>query len=108
MSNDNKFWGIVVYDILEHGCLNGIWTNTANNGAISNEMAKQIENKDNEDRLIGSYQVSWIEPKDCKSHSCKLNITKENSLYTLTWGDDFIGEGFKMNNKLVVTYWKTK
>lgn len=106
MSKDDDFWGIVIYDILEDGCLNGIWTNTANNGAISNEIAKKINCKEN--GLTGDYSVCWIEPSDCKSHSRKLNITENNSLYTLTWSDKFIGEGFKMNNKLVVTYRKIK
>ncbi len=107
MLKDDEFWGIVVYEILEDGCLNGIWTNTANNGVISNEIAKKIKDKENNNSLIGTYQVSWIEPSN-ESNQCILSINNIDSLYTLNWGDEYKGKGFKMNNKLIVTYWETK
>ena len=109
MLKDDKFWGIVIYDILEDGCLlNGIWTNTSNKDKISNEIARKIKSEGKYD----TYTVCWIEPND-EVNEGKLIIDKSDSLYyTLTWRykdkSEYTGKGFRMNNKLVVTYWKTE
>lgn len=109
MLKDDKFWGIVIYDILEDGCLNGIWTNTSNKDKISNEIARKISCKE---KLDGDYTVCWIEPNN-EINEGKLIIGKSDSLYyALTWRykdkSEYTGKGFRMNNKLVVTYWKTE
>jgi len=111
MENLKDFFGIVVYSIEKDGCLNGLWTNTANKGEILNEIAKK--NDGNYNCIDGNYIVTYIEHCNREVFSGKLKIihNSDNS-YRLEWEIDgvikFLGEGFIIGNRLVVSYWECK
>ncbi len=103
MSENDDFWGMVVYDIHENGCLNGLWTNNSNEGVVRNEIAVKTPKGDGID---GNYNVTWIEIDGEVSEKVELEIKKENGVYKLEWKGEFKGKGFLINKKLVITYWK--
>ena len=102
--SENKFWGVVVYEIVDDKCLNGLWTNNdpQKGGVLMNEIARKIDKKVEEiicdyernldkkveeiicdyeknlakkrKEIIGDYHVSWIEPNQVPIKG-KLNIT---------------------------------
>lgn len=104
--SEKELWGIVIYEIFEDGCLNGLWKNNKSGSETKNEIAKKIDslNKD----LIGNYNVAWMGTEEVSNGTGTLEIKKNddlNSTYNLTWNKEFIGEGFKLNNKLIAVYW---
>jgi len=102
------FFGIVVFSIEDDGCLNGLWTNIANESKIMNEIAKK---KKKESGITGEYNVTYIEV-DEKIYKGSLKIDfvndEENTFYLLKWkfndGVEFFGKGFKIGKQLVVSY----
>lgn len=103
------FFGIVIYSIEDDGCLNGLWTTIANNGEISNEIAKK---KNGENTcLTGDYIVTFIEHDNplLISQGSLLIKSGRNKLYELEWTIDnktnkFFGKGFIIGKQLIVSY----
>lgn len=56
-----QFWGMVIYEKMGDGCLNGLWNNNDVNNTrrIHNEIARKKGNKKKD--VAGDYTVSWIE-----------------------------------------------
>lgn len=54
--------GVIVYEILPNGCLNGVYSNDhdSTNNEIFNEIARQ-KFKVNGDELLGEYACSYID-----------------------------------------------
>jgi hypothetical protein len=109
MENLNNFFGVVVYSIADDGCLNGLWTNIANDGKIMNEIAKKSDTKIS---LDGEYNVTYIEvDKQSYNGILKIDLIKdtENTYYQLNWiftdKTKFLGKGFKIGKQLIVSYW---
>lgn len=103
-----NFWGIVVYEIIGDGCLNGVWTNNeSDKGLIMNEISRKKDGQ--ESNIAGDYTVAWIEPN--QEPTCgTLEISED---YSLEWkgkkgNSIFRGKGVKTGTKqLVAIYWKT-
>lgn len=107
----NNFWGIVNYEIIGDGCLNGIWTNNDVNrgGIIMNEIARMKTYID--DTIIGEYSVAWIEPNK-QPTTGTLAITKKGEELHFNWKNNnksiFNGIGLKLGlNNIIVFYWKS-
>ena len=81
MANPN-LQGIVVYNRIGDGCLNGIWTNNLSGGRIMNECARK---KDTDITcLAGEYTVTWIDENHGITNGT-LEIVRDNLVYNLTW-----------------------
>ena len=113
----NDFFGIIVYTIEYDGCLNGLWTNVVSGGKIMNEIAKYkgVIEKEKEPCIYnGDYNVTYIETDKKIFYKGILKIElksdEEKTYYLLNWdfGEDnkFIGKGFIIDNKLIVSYCK--
>lgn len=104
-----QLWGMVIYDLIGDGCLNGIWTNTHTEcKKIMNEIARK-KKREEKDEFAGEYYVSWIEEKGGPV-SGTLKIESRITHYYLEWvvsgKVSFRGVGIPMTSKqLVVTYW---
>jgi hypothetical protein len=121
---DNKFWGLVVYDIIDDFCINGLWSNSYSNNPKKtfNEIARNIKKikcdfeKDYDIKLSGTYNLAWIEEKKDEIVKGKLHITvpKKNLIYNVEWENEdkkviFVGRGLRIRkNQLVVYYSKCK
>ena len=109
----NPFWGIIKFEIKENGCLNGLWSNTANTTAdyLFNEIARKKDNSEPKN-LAGEYFVSWLEANEAAINGTLKIIDKSNS-YELEWFDKenkscYKGKGLKIEKDLLVAvYWKT-
>ncbi len=111
--NTNKFWGIVVYEIVGNGCLNGLWTNNdaKKGGSIMNEIARKSDKKESE--IIGDYTVAWIEA-DQEAVTGTLKITPNGITYNFEWfveNEDrsrFKAIGMQVGlSQVVAFYWKS-
>lgn len=109
-----QFWGIVNYEIIGDGSLNGIWTNNfeQRGGLIMNEIARKIDNSQN-DIFEGEYYVSWIEPNQ-EPINGRLKIASIHSgelRFEWTINDNsggFKGVGLRVGlNNIIAFYWKT-
>jgi hypothetical protein len=104
-----QLWGIVLFDILGDGCLNGVWTNThTESKKVMNEIARKKKG-DEKDRIAGEYYVSWIEEKGGPV-SGTLKVESRITHYSFEWIVSgkifFAGVGLLIQeNKLAVTYW---
>ncbi len=106
-----QFWGIINYEIIGDGCLNGVWTNNFEHkgGVIMNEIARKRENCQNS-RIDGEYYVSWIEPNQTPING-KLSISIIREEMHFTWNIDntnvFSGVGLQVGLKNIIAfYWK--
>ncbi|MDB5136010.1 MAG: hypothetical protein JWP37_2613 [Mucilaginibacter sp.] len=107
--------GIVVYEILPDGCLNGVYSNTHKDtkNQIFNEMARKNSLFD-EDKIDGIYACSNIDLANLV-YTCELDIANTNNQYTLKWYEitskrnrilKFEGIGWRTRkNQLTVMYW---
>jgi len=109
--NKKKFWGIVNYEIIGDGCLNGTWTNNdvGRGGVIMNEIARKNDNKQNE--VVGSYYASWIEPNQ-QPITGALQITQHGEELHFEWTSNnvsvFKGVGLQVGlHNVIAFYWKT-
>ena len=124
---DDKFNGIVLYNIERDGCLNGVYTNEqAYTGRIYNEIARR-QNQDKHYKIEseegkraccnidieGHYDCQYFDVNNeyCR---CELEIKRDpitaHNVYRFYWrgknGRDFEGIGYQMNhNQLAVSYW---
>lgn len=125
---ENKdLWGIVVYEIVGDGCLNGLGTNNYNGGNFINEILRKKDGSkiiDVRKDIEGKYSTSWIEPKEPNEPCCgTLEIIPDNNdgTYKVKWMDiwgrrerenapvEFEGIGVITGEKqLTVFYWETK
>lgn len=105
-----KFTGVVIYEILPDGCLNGIYTNDhqLTNGKIFNEIARKKSEDYND--VIGDYVCSCIDFNN-QVKNCELTIrfSPKNNQYKLDWSDNqgplFNGIGWlTRDNQLSVIY----
>ena len=110
-----ELWGIVVYECVGDGCLNGTGTNNDNAGHFINEIArKKYGNTSIE--VEGEYTVAYIEPKQNKTFAGILKISRSpNEIYKVIWEPfetlrgEFEGVGLKTGEKqFTVFYWQTK
>lgn len=106
---DAQLWGMMVYEIIGDGCMNGLWTNThTENRKVMNEIARKKKGNE-KDEIAGEYYVSWIEEKGGPV-SGALKIESRITHYYLEWivsgKVSFRGVGIQVADKrLVVTYW---
>jgi len=104
-----QLWGMILYDIIGDGCLNGVWTNThTESKKIMNEIARKKKG-DDKDPIAGEYYVSWIEEKGGPV-SGTLKVESRITHYSFEWvvsgKVSFKGVGILMGaDKLAVTYW---
>jgi len=104
--SENKFWGVVVYEIVNDKCLTGLWTNNdpEKNGALMNEIAR----KRHENGNISDYDVSWIEPNQEPTIG-KLKITHNKNVYDFEWfvggKPIFKGIGMQVGPKQLVAFY---
>lgn len=106
-----NFWGIVKYEIIGDGCLNGIWNNndTSKNGVIMNEIARKKDKDKN--NIEGEYSLSWIEP-DQDPIVGTLSIKLNGIAYEFEWNIDkrgpvYKGIGLMVGEvNLIAFYWK--
>jgi len=105
-----KFIGVVVYEILPDGCLNGVY---ANNGVdaknkIFNEIARKKKKTENDDGIPGCYACSYIDIGN-SVHICDLEISNNNGQYTFIWKENetlkWEGIGWRTrDNQITVSY----
>lgn len=107
---ENELWGIVVYERVGNGCLNGLWTNNDNSANFMNEIARKKEGED-KNNFSGNYTISYIEPNNI-AYSGELKIVG-NGIYNFDWNINvgsntiFKGVGFKTGeNQLTAIYWQ--
>lgn len=103
--------GVITYEILPDGCLNGVYSNNAQktNGEIFNEIAKrkpgQIKGE-----ISGQYICCYID-SDYNVHECELKVTGIlNANYEFEWHKQgvkmFEGTGWRTKqNQLTISYW---
>jgi len=107
------FKGVIVYEILPNGCLNGIYSNDAmsTTNEIFNEIARKIPNA-NKDEILGKYACSYIDLGN-KIEICDLEINappSKKGQYQFTWTKKgtkiFEGIGWlTRHNQITVSYW---
>lgn len=104
-----QLWGMVCYELVGDGCMNGVWTNThTDSRKVMNEIVRKKKSED-KDKFAGEYYVSWIEEKGGPV-SGTLKIESRITHYYLEWiisgKVSFRGVGIPMTEKqLVATYW---
>lgn len=107
-NQSEPLWGMIHYDLIGDGCLNGIWTNNdMAPGVLLNEIARKIDIPRNE--LQGQYHCSWIEPDEEPTNGL-LRIVQTEVRFDLEWTVDgqvrFRGVGMQLGvDRLVVLYW---
>jgi hypothetical protein len=116
---DNSPWGLIVYDIVEDGCLNGLWTNPGLNEETMNEIAKYkgcIEKGKEPCIYAGDYDITYIENNkfiedENRIFKGTLTIKLENERKDIFYyslernfedNTQFKGRGFKIGKQLVV------
>lgn len=108
-ANGSQLWGMIVYELLGDGCMNGLWTNIhTESKKVMNEIARKKSGGDMSD-LSGEYYVSWIENKGGPVAGT-LKIESRITHYYFEWivsGKlSFKGVGMQVaERKLAVTYW---
>jgi hypothetical protein len=88
----SKFKGIVVYEILPNGCLNGVYSN--NDLATKDEIFNEIARKHPDEGvhgIVGKYTCGYIDLNN-QLHECILQITSitntaNNFQYEFVWHD---------------------
>ena len=104
------FWGTMLYDIIEDGCLSGVWTNTHTEPKrVMNEIARKKKSEE-KDPIAGEYYVSWMEEKGGPV-SGTLKVESKITHYAFEWivsgKTSFRGVGLLIGDKrLAVTYWE--
>jgi hypothetical protein len=104
--------GVIVYEILPDGCLNGVFSNDhyRTGNQIFNEVARnRSPNNEADFKIEGEYNCCYMD--DEKAYVRDLKIANDNGRYKLIWTDQesntvFEGIGWKTrNNQLTVSYW---
>jgi hypothetical protein len=116
---NKEVWGMIAYEIVGDGCLNGLWSNDdKGRGKVMNEIArkkgpdsKKWDKASDENRMNinGEYNCAWIERGEVPTIA-ELKISNMGSAYSFEWLVDgvehFIGVGRQVGAKQVlVTYW---
>jgi hypothetical protein len=105
-----QLWGMIIYEILGDGCLNGVWTNThTESKKLMNEIARK-KRSDEKDPIAGEYYMSWIEEKGGPVTGT-LKIASKITHYSFEWivsgKSSFMGIGILVGEcRLAVTYWE--
>ncbi len=107
--------GVMVYEILPNGCLNGVYSNDhpKTNNQIFNDVARK-KISDNGDEILGEYICGFI-GSDNTVWDCKLIIHNrpkrvQNGQYHFEWYDKndiliFEGTGWRTKaNQIAVSY----
>ena len=111
-NNSNSVCGIIVYEIVADGTLQGTWTLPSYMGKVGTEEATGgIPGK-----ITGQYDVNIFNPEGDNIYQGKLTITLLDStkrdVYQLVWTslenrDSYRGLGFKAGkDHLAANYWK--
>ena len=82
-----KYKGVVVYEILPDGCLNGVHSNDHQNtkNEIFNEIARKIIKDDSRINVVeGDYICCYIDLAN-EPYICDLIISNNNGRYDLIW-----------------------
>ena len=104
-----QLWGMILYDIIGDGCMNGVWTNThTETKKIMNEIARKKKGAE-KDPIAGEYYVSWIEEKGGPVSGI-LRVESKITYYAFEWivsgKTSFRGVGTLLgDDRLAVTYW---
>ena len=112
--NTPQFWGMVIYQKVGDGCLNGLWNNNDvnNQGRIHNEIARKTSGIPNDTN--GDYAVSWIEANnDIISGTLQVRPINNNTAFSFHWINEgviaFRGVGMDIgSNQIAVTYWDSE
>ncbi len=120
IANQNEeLWGLIVYEIVGDGCLNGMWTNndnllwTNNSRRIMNEIARKSDGEHN--NINGDYSVTYIDFNNV-TLSGTLTITENNGIFNFEWTINipnnnpnpfiFTGVGMRTGERqLTAIYW---
>ncbi len=111
------FDGVITYDILPDGCLNGVYSNDHpdTKNKICNEIARKITDDTNDtDALAGKYVCVYIDP-DNSIGECTLVIhtrpvKRRNGQYHFEWYNKsnqkiYEGSGWRIrDNQITVSY----
>lgn len=111
--HQDKLHGIIVYEIKEDGCLNGLYTNNSSNGEIFNQIAKKQKEEKSGD-ISGTYTTTWIEGDREIRNGTLLIGAPRNGIFDFretgsnAQGDTivFVGNGFILDGLFVATYWE--
>ncbi|MBI5219598.1 MAG: hypothetical protein HY958_11770 [Bacteroidia bacterium] len=116
MENNGKFYGFVVYEIVENGLLNGLFVNNAlqNKGKTMNEIARRKDEdsvgKSDVD-ISGEYNNAWIGIEEGIVQGTLKISPSSNFTYELEWEGKNVsikGTGMRIgSNQFVAIYWKT-
>jgi hypothetical protein len=107
------FWGMIIYEKIGEGCLNGAWNNNDPNGhyKIHNEIARKSDG--HPEAIDGEYSVAWIEGNN-KTIIGKLIVIpiNNNKAFSFEWLEKdssiFTGAGIEINTRqIAVTYWES-
>jgi hypothetical protein len=105
----STFFGLIIYDVLPNGCLNGVYSNDDARLDIGNEIAKK--NNTNVD-IDGDYSCAWIELGGNPPLLAALEVRNNNGVYEFIWrqqngnNEIFRGHGIRLNNQIAVVYWR--
>lgn len=103
--------GVIVYEILPNGCLNGVYSNDHKNtkNEIFNEIARKKQKEDT-NKIEGIYSCSYID-LNSEVFECDLEITANNGRYEFIWTElvtgvtKFTGTGWlTRQNQITVMY----
>jgi len=111
---EEKFRGIVLYNLELNGNLNGVYTNNLTpNAEIFTETNRRINVKDNDNEIndIRNYDCFYYDFEEGRV-DCSLRLIITNGIYRAEWirlneqTPIFIGEGFRMNERqIAISYW---
>ncbi|MBS1686856.1 MAG: hypothetical protein JSS76_19115 [Bacteroidetes bacterium] len=107
----NNYMGIILYDIQNNDCLNGVYSNLGVGGEIYNEVCRK--QKGQPQGILGRYDCMWFDINHERISDRELNITLHNSnrgVFEFEWTVggkvNFVGIGYQMNNRqIALTYW---
>ncbi len=108
----SKAFGVVVYEILPSGCLNGVYTNLGTKRELYNELARKQTKESPSDTIIGNYDCFYFDMEN-ERVSCTLNIEDGGikCQYLFKWFDEesteiFNGEGWKTSDHQIVVQYR--
>jgi hypothetical protein len=103
-----QVWGMIEYEIVGDGCLNGTWNNNFSvRNLVMNEIARKIGTPRN--TIEGTYHAAWLEGQE-PAVVARLTIIAAGTSYSLEWIVEgevaFNGVGRQIGpTKLIVMYW---
>jgi hypothetical protein len=113
---DELYIGVIVYDILPDGCLNGLGSD--NDKDTKNEIFNEIARKksdENSDGIAGNYICSYSDTNDVIRKCCLTIGESPKNQFHFHWHKiegrtwEFIGIGWRIKpNQIAVSYRQSK